>query len=350
MRKAINYDVGMFASADWPSRPTFDAATVAREMEIIAGDLGCSAVRIFGQDRDRLRVAAEHALAAGLRVWLSPDLFNAGERDWLAYLADCARDAEEIAGKHGSEAASPSLVFLLGRELTFFMDGLVMGKDGFGRMKTFSSVPRLLLNTAVKGSWNRRLNRYLAKANETVRAEFSGPVTYAAGEWEQVDWSIFDIVAVDLYRTAANAAGYRDKLRTYLGRGKPLAITEFGCCTYTGAAAKGGTGWAVVDRKAKPPALTADLTRDEQEQAAYLTDLLTIFAAEGVDSAFAFTFASYSYPYDPDPRHDLDLAAYGLVTCYRDHNGATYPDMPWEPKQAFHAYAAWTATSDATSG
>jgi hypothetical protein len=52
-----------------------------------------------------------------------------------------------------------------------------------------------------------------------------------------------------------------------------------------------------VDRAARPPALRAELTRDEDEQAGYLTDLLGIFADGGVDTAFA----SYSYPYDPDP-------------------------------------------------
>ena len=333
MRKAVNYDVGMFASADWPSRPDFDPATVRREMQIIAADLGCSAVRIFGQDRGRLRTAAEHALEAGLQVWLSPDLFNADRRQWLAYLAGCAQDAQQLR--------SPNVVFVVGRELTFFMRGLVRGADALSRIQTFSSVPRLLLSTAVKGSWNRNLGRFLADAAETVRAEFAGPVTYAAGEWEQVDWSVFDIVSAALYRSAANAAGFRGKLQSYLGHGKPLAVTEFGSCTYRGAASKGAMGWAVVDRTARPPALRAELTRDEKEQAGYLTDLLGIFADAGVDTAFAFTFASYSYPYDPDPHHDLDLAAYGLVTCYRDRHGTTYPDMAWEPKQAFHAYARW---------
>lgn len=48
----------------------------------------------------------------------------------------------------------------------------------------------------------------------------------------------FDIVSTDLYRNAANAVGFRDKLQPYLGHGKPLAITEFGSCTYRGAASK----------------------------------------------------------------------------------------------------------------
>ena len=333
IKKAINYDVGMFATADWPSRPDFDRETARRELEIIREDLGCSTVRIFGQDPDRLRVAAEQALEVGLRVWLSPDLFNGRERDWLPYLGECARVARRLDSR--------DVVFVVGRELSLFMRGLVLGRDGLARVRTVSSIPRLLLNLAVKGSWNRNLNRFLAKAAATVRAEFSGPVTYAAGEWEQVDWSVFDVVGVDLYRTASNAAGFRDELRSYLAHGKPLAITEFGSCTYHGAADKGATAWAVVDRTAEPPMLKTPLVRDEREQAAYLTDLLDVFAEEGVDQAFAFTFASYSYPYDPDPRLDLDLAAYGLVTCYRDRHGSTYPDMAWEPKEAFRAYASW---------
>ncbi|MEV7012398.1 hypothetical protein [Streptosporangium sp. NPDC051022] len=337
MEKAVNYDVGMRASADRPSRPVFDPVTVRREMEIIRRDLGCSAVRIFGEDPDRLRVAAAYALEAGLHVWLSPDLFNSGRREWLPYLAACARTARELG--------SPDVVFVVGRELTFFMRGLVLGGDAFARMRTFSSVPRLLANLAVRGSWHRRLNRFLAEATATVRAEFAGPVTYASGPWEEVDWSIFDLVSVDLYRDASNEAAFPERTRAYLGHGKPVAITEFGCCTHRGAAARGAMGWTVVDRRATPPAVRPGLVRDEHEQAAYLRDLLDIFAEAGVETAFAFTFASYSYPRDPDPRHDLDLAAYGLVACYRDQKGTTYPDMPWEPKEAFHAYASWPRES-----
>jgi hypothetical protein len=333
VEKAINYDVGMRASAAWPSRPCFAPAEVRRELGIIKHDLGCSTVRVFGESPDRLRIAAEHALEAGLRVWLSPDLFNAGRREWLGYLDECARMAQQLD--------SPDVVFVIGRELTFFMRGLVLGRDAFARMRTFSSTPRLLANVAVKGSWNRNLNRFLTAAATTVRREFDGPVTYAAGPWEDVNWTGLDIVSVDLYRDAANAADFRDKLRPYLRHGKPVAVTEFGCCTYRGAAGRGAMGWAVVDRDATPPAVAADLVRDEAEQATYLTDLLGIFLAEGVDTAFAFTFASYSYPHHDDRRHDLDLAAYGLVTCYRDRLGVTYPDMPWEPKEAIRALAAW---------
>lgn len=163
-------------------------------------------------------------------------------------------------------------------------------------------------------------------------------MTYAAGSWEEVDWSPFDIVSVDHYRDAAAAPSYRERTRTYRSYGRPFAVTEFGCCSYAGAAARGATGWTVVDRTVTPPRLREPLVRAEHEQAAEIVALMDLFAEEGVDTAFLFTFASYTYPHSPDPAHDLDLAAYGVVRCL--------PDGSWEPKEAFHAYAAWPRHRD----
>ena len=337
MNKAINYDVGMRASERWFSRPDFDSAVVIREMEIIKRDLGCTAVRIFGEDIDRLRFAAQSALDVGLSVWLSPDLFNARRSSWLEYLDRCARMAQQLG--------STDVVFVVGRELTVFMRGLVVGKDALSRMKTLSVIPRLLTSVALRGSWNRGLNRFLRDANIIVRRSFSGRVTYAAGSWENVDWSKFDVACMDLYRDRMNAADFREQLRAHMHSGKPTVITEFGCCTYQGAGDRGSMGWAVVNRDSTPPSLKEDLLRNEHEQAAYINDLLDVFSEEGIDTAFAFTFASYSYPHSPDPRLDLDLAAYGLVSCFRDGTGTTYPDMKWEPKEAFYTFASWSHES-----
>jgi hypothetical protein len=60
-----------------------------------------------------------------------------------------------------------------------------------------------------------------------------------------------------------------------------------------------------------------------------------------VDGAFVFTFVMPKYPYHEDPQLDLDMASYGIVKSYADRLGTTYPDLPWEPKQAFHALAAY---------
>jgi hypothetical protein len=116
-------------------------------------------------------------------------------------------------------------------------------------------------------------------------------------------------------------------------------VTEFGCCTYRGAAARGGTGWAIIDRATGT--LHGEYVRDEAEQAAYLRELLAIFEEEGVDSAFWFTFAGYGMPHRPgDPARDLDLASYGVVKVLEDRRGTAYPGMAWEPQESFHALAA----------
>lgn len=90
-----------------------------------------------------------------------------------------------------------------------------------------------------------------------------------------------------------------------------------------------------------PLHLDGEYERDEAEQAAYLRTLIEIFDDEGVDGTFVHLFALPSLPHRPDgdPRHDLDLASPGIVKVYDGRNGLTYPDMPWEPKEAFAAVA-----------
>jgi hypothetical protein len=74
-RKGVCYDVGRVIAGE-NQRPDFDERIVARELEIIREDLHCTAVRICGQDVDRVVAAAEMALSAGLEAWLSPELWD----------------------------------------------------------------------------------------------------------------------------------------------------------------------------------------------------------------------------------------------------------------------------------
>src|SRR5262249_47603210 len=131
-------------------------------------------------------------------------------------------------------------------------------------------------------------------------------------------------------------------IRSLVAQGKPVAITEFGSVTYTGAADKGARGGEIVewDKEAIIPLrLDGDYIRDEDEQATYMRELLEIFTAEGVDSTFVFTFVQYSLPHRREPRQDLDMASYGIVKVYEGRFGETYPDMAWEPKAAFSVLA-----------
>ena len=71
MRIGINYDTGVFPGSR-QSRPVFNPEQVAFDMNVIARDLRCAAVRVTGGDLERLTVAANYAADAGLEVWFSP--------------------------------------------------------------------------------------------------------------------------------------------------------------------------------------------------------------------------------------------------------------------------------------
>ncbi|MGI5230048.1 hypothetical protein [Actinoallomurus sp. CA-142502] len=317
--KGINYDTG-FTPGGRSSRPVFDAEAVRREIRVIADDLHCDAVRITGGDPARLALAAEHAADAGLEVWFSPFPCELSARELVPYFADCADRAQEVGAD----------VLVAGCELSLFAAGFLPGDDTFARINAVAGDnPDATEAAARLAEIAARLDTVLADVAATVRERFRGKVTYAAGTWEQIDWAPFDIVSVDAYGDASDA--FRQGLREYLRHGKPLAATEFGCCTYRGAAERGGFGWAIVDYEADPPRLDGNYVRDEEEQARYLREMMAVFEKEGVDTAFWFTFAGYEFPHRTDPRFDLDMASYGVCKLM--------PDGSLAPKRSFHAMA-----------
>ena len=332
--RGINYDTGAFP-AGRATRPDFDPDIVRREMEVIARDLHCTAVRVTGGDPDRLTVAGECAVEAGLEIWLSPFPCEMAADEMLPFFADCAERAEDLR-RRGAD-----VVLVAGAELSLFAAGFLPGEDLFARTVALGS-PTPELRAALV-ALPARVNGYLQHVVAAVRSRFAGKVTYASLPYECVDWSPFDLVGVDAYRDRRNADRYRDELRRHFAHGKPVAVTEFGCCTFRGAADLGARGWLILDRHTRPRLLDAEYVRDEAEQAAYLREVLEIFEQEGVDSAFWFTFAGYNYPDHSSAcrssRYGLDLASYGVVRVLGSGVGAAYPDLPWEPKASFRALA-----------
>jgi hypothetical protein len=336
--KGINYDTG-FSPGGWNSREHFDASVVRREMRVIARELRCTAVRISGGDPERLSIAGELAAAEGLEVWFSPFPCELTTDQLAPLLADCADRAEHL------RRGGANVVLVTGCELTMFAAGFLPGGTVHERIEGLKSGgPQL---HAAFAALPGKLNGFLAATTEAARSRFAGPLTYASGMWEPVDWRRFDIAATDAYRDAGNAGTFRSALRKQRQQGKPFAVTEFGCCGYAGGGDRGGMGWAIIDGSTDPPRLDGDYTRDESEQVRYLEELHGIFAAEGVDLAFWFTFAGYGLVHDSDPRRDLDLASYGLVKMLPgepEAPGVGYQDLGyqglgWEPKLAFGALA-----------
>ena len=334
--KGITYETGALGAGTSTHEP-FDPELVRREMRVIRDDLHCTAVRITGGDPERLENAATHAAAAGLEVWISPLSDGLTQDALLALLAECAERAERLR-RTGAE-----VVLLTGSDLSLFTLGFVPGETVAERFALLAAPDRL---QPLIGETCARVNAFLRRAADVVRARFGGAVSYASIPLEGVDWAPFDVIASDAgYRSRETAAPFRDHIRALVAegraQGKPVAITEFGCATHRGAADLGGRGDAIVAWGAdgRPAGLTGEYVRDEQEQAAYLRELLDVFEAEGVDSAFVYTFARYDLPHRDDPGRDLDLASYGVVKVLDGGRGERYPGMPWEPKAAFTALA-----------
>jgi hypothetical protein len=303
--RGINYDTG-FLPGRQLTRKTFSPETVRRDMAVIADELHCDAVRVSGREPERLSTAARYAADAGLEVWFAPFPVDLPAERLLPFFADCARRAEAV------RRTSAEVVFVTGCEISMFCGGFFPG-DTFGhRIHTMASDTQWW---SALGQVSERVNSLLADVAATVRAHFGGQITYASAPWESVDWAPFDLVGIDAYRAAHNADTFRTHLRESFDHGKPVAVTEYGTCAYRGAGELGGMAW-----NPPPGALP-----DEDEQVRYLTELLTVFEEEGVDTALWFSFANYDKP------RERDIASYGVVRLLDESH--------WEPKKVFHSMA-----------
>ncbi|MGB3442625.1 MAG: hypothetical protein WBA97_28105 [Actinophytocola sp.] len=331
--RGIAYDTG-FVRGGENSRDRLDVDLVRREMGIIRDDLHCDAVHVVGGDPERLELAARCAADLGLEVWFSPYPLELTPEEIRSLFIDCAQRAEVIR-KSGAE-----VVFVAGVELSIMNRGFLPGDSVDERVGLLLGQPegraeRLAEATAV-------LDDLFRAVVPAIRDRFGGKITYACIPFERVDWDLFDIMSVELIRSAEVADQFRTGVRTLVAQGKPVAITGFGTATWRGAGDVAPRSMEIVetDERGAPVRLTGEYARDEAGQAAYLRELLEIFDSEGVDSTFVYLFALYNYPHRADdPRRDLDLASLGIVKVLEDRLGDTYPDMPWEPKAAFAAIA-----------
>lgn len=344
--KGVSYDAGRFMGINW--RPNFDPKVVHRELEIIKNDLHCNAVRVCARDIGRLMTTAEDALDQGLEVWLSPELWDKGEPETIQYLSKAAESAERLRQRWPER-----LVFIVGSEATLFMQGILPGKNITKRLGSPDSWARLKA-----GEHNQPLNAFLSRANEVVRKDFHGRVTYASIIWEKVDWNLFDFVGIDHYRAKPIEDRYIEMLKPLFAYGKPVVITEFGFATFQSEKGMAETlvGGGDVDSTSQflhqlpivgrlvRPRMRTILVRDEGWQARQLADTLGLLDDAGVEGTFVFQFLSQINPCDVNPKHDLDVASTSLVkTLPGGMRGTTYSDMNWEPKESFQAVADYYA-------
>ncbi|MFC8366422.1 abortive phage infection protein [Streptomyces sp. NPDC057239] len=323
-RHGVVYTVG---AGEAPGT-AWSARRMRADVRAIRDELHADTIDVTGDGVERLTATAAEAAERGLHVWLQPTLGDVPERDVLEHLAECGRFAERLRRQGASVELS------VGCEFWLFVPGIVPGETVLERIENLQN------GTVDWELMQRRLDRFTAKAAATGRSVFGGRLSYAAAQDDTVDWSLFDVVGIDYYSYHPRRQDYVRELRRFQRWGKPLAITEFGTCTYAGAPEAGGMGWAAVDHTVDPPVIRGDLVRSERTQAAYVTDLLDVFESMGLYAAMVFEFVTPDAPHRPDsPRHDLDTASYSITKAIKNHPDDPASDWHWERKEAFHALA-----------
>lgn len=335
--RGIVYDVGLQYNPDEYSVETYNDSIVKYDMKVIADSLHCNAVRIEGEDIKRLVAASEIASENGLKVFFNPWWMNATAEQVIPYMAEAAKAAEELREK------GLDITFVAGCEFSLFNKGIFDGNSVNERIKSMINFLFPEMNEESKqksiDSVVGKLNTILAEIVEGVRANFKGEVTYSAGTWEPVDWSIFDIVGVDYYRMKETDDEYLNGIQKYMNHGKPVWVMEVGCCAFEGAADLGSGAFAVcqgVDENGNgiyaggiPP------RRSEKEQADYDERQIRILNNSGIEGMFIFEFSFPIAPYR-ESGLDSDLTAYPIVKSFPKDDPRSMKMPPWEPKEAFY--------------
>ena len=339
--RGVVYDVGLQFNEGQYSVDSFNAEAVKYDMSIISNILRCNAVRIEGEDIDRLKQATVLAHDAGLKVFFNPWLMGAEADEVAAYMSEAAKTAEELA-KQGID-----LTFITGCEFSLFNKGVFEGNTINERLNSMMTgmancngdLEKLKQN---KEECDKRLNAVLARISKAVKENFSGKVAYSSGTWEGVDWSLFDIIGVDYYRDKQTDQEYLDGLKPYLAIGKPVWVMEVGCCTFEGAAALGGGGFTVclgVDENGEGIYAGGEKPkRSEREQADYDERQIRLLCGSGIEGMFIYLF---SFPISPyrEKGYDADLTAYPIVRSYPSDDPRSHKLPAWEPKEAFYRIA-----------
>jgi hypothetical protein len=247
-----------------------------------------------------------------------------------------------MVGERKGVSASPGVLR--------FMHGIVAGATSSRRV-------RALREALTTGAHNAPLNTFLTRATVAMRKVFTGPITYAALPFEQVDWEMFDIIGINHYWREPSKDRYLPTLEPLLASGKPVVISEFGFLTRTDADQIGSWAPANIDpvtmslhllpltRRLLRPRVKTIHERDEALQARCLLDQLELLDSAGVDGAFVFTFTAPLWPHDDDPKHDLSTDSFSLVkSCPRGRRGIADSDLDWQPNDAFRAVANYYAS------
>lgn len=339
--RGIVYDVGLQYNPGQYSVENFNEHLVRYDLGVIADSLHCNAVRIEGEDLVRLEAASEIASEFGLKVFFNPWMMNANAEEVFAYMEKAAKVAERLRKK------GVDITFVAGCEFSLFNKGIFDGNSPTERINSMIEQHSKLKNAQQLQNFNnefmKKLNTILGKIVKGVRKSFKGDVTYSAGTWEPVAWTMFDTIGVDYYRDKQTEEEYVSGLKKYLQYEKPVWVMEVGCCAFEGASALGGGGFSVcqgTDENGNGIYTDGRVPiRFEKEQADYAETQIRLLKDSGIEGMFIFEFSFPIAPYR-ESGHDADMTAYPIVKSFPKDDPRSDMMPPWQPKEAFHRVAS----------
>ncbi len=305
-----------------------------RDLRAVAHDLHADSVKVTGDGVERLTATAAEAAELGLNVWLEPALGDVPEREILDHLAETGRFAERLLARRARECISVSAA------------SSCCTCPGSCPAPT----PRQRVAHLLKGDFDpvlmaRRLHRFTAKAASVGRSVFHGRLTYAAAQDEDVDWGLFDLVGVHT-TTATSGTGTPTSVTSPRcgASGSPSPSWSSVCCTFEGAPGQGRHGLGRRRPRKEPPEIKGGLVRSERTQAAYLTDVLSVFESMGRTRRWRTPSSPPTPRTAPaTPATTSTWRATHIVKTIEDRHGGWH----WEPKESFRALARHYARSRA---
>jgi exo-beta-1,3-glucanase (GH17 family) len=298
--KGICYNIGV---SQW--QPAFrppETEEMIEDLKVIRDELGCNAIRIFGDFETEMLECARTALSMGFTtVALSPRYIGVDTDETERRLMDFAAKANSLINQ-----SSAHVILFIGNELTLDTKDLAEDKTNLGRPAT-----------------QLRLNQYLQRITNNIRQVFKGQVSYAAGHWEDVRWNElpFDIAAMNVYLNAYNTETMLERIYELQRTRKPVWITEFGSCTYSGAFQYGGTAYEQL----------RDQEYSQEAQAAAISATLNLLNETKVDACFLWKYKAYKLD---------DRESYGILR---------FDGTGFSRKLGFYIYASYSTSRSDTA-
>ena len=278
------------------------------DLDVINRELGCNAVRIFGDIDGLIIRCAEIALTKSFDcIVLAPRYIDATVEETVKRVGTFAEQAEKL------RQSSHAVELCVANELSIEALNLVPGGGGY-ESRAFKA------NTADWSLFNKVLTNLVAVSKKS----FMGKISYSAGFWESVNWSRlgFDVIGSNEYLWTTRMGSIESKLEQLKSFGKPIYVGEFGSCSYSGACKWGGAGWAYLD---KGP------YNEVEQKECIEKSYLKVFNRTRPDAVFLYVYK------------DWHERGFGILSSpVENHITSMAPYMGrWRRKLAFHLYEGY---------